>query len=71
MGVVSDDVGVADSIVGGDVGVAGGVIEESGPVEYCEEEEEGEGLEDEDIEELIYEDDPLLAHSDYEDFDEY
>ncbi len=56
-------VGVAD----GDVGVAGEVIEESGPVEYCE----GEGLGDEDIEDLVYEDDPLLAHSDYEDCDEY
>lgn len=47
------------------------VMVESGPVKYCdaEEEEEGEGLDDEEMEELIYEDDPLLAHSDTEDYD--
>ena len=33
------------------------VVEESGPVEYLEEEE---GLEDEDMEDLRYEGDPLL-----------
>ena len=44
------------------------VVEESGPVEYCEEEEE-DGLDDDEIEDLAYEDDPLLAHSDTEDYD--
>lgn len=46
------------------------VIEESGPVQYLgkEEEEEDEegGLDDEEIEGLAYDEDPLL-HSDYED----
>lgn len=46
------------------------VIEESGPVQYHEEEaedeEEEEGLDDEAIEGLAYDEDPLL-HSDYED----
>lgn len=49
------------------------VVEESGPVEYCEEEDddedEGEGLDDDEMEDLAYEDDPLLAHSDTEDYD--
>lgn len=44
------------------------VVEESGPVEYCE--EEGEGLDDEEMDDLIYEDDPLLAHSDNEDYND-
>lgn len=45
------------------------VIEESGPVVYAEEEdEEGEGVGDDDIEDLVYEGDPLL-NSDYEDDD--
>ena len=39
------------------------VVEESGPVQY---EEGEEGLDDEEMEELVYEEDPLL-HSDYED----
>ena len=43
------------------------VIEESGPVIYAEEDdEEGEGVGDDDIEDLVYEGDPLL-NSDYED----
>ena len=46
------------------------VVEESGPVEYCDDDEEGEGLDDDEMEELIYEDDPLLAHSDTEDYNE-
>jgi len=41
------------------------VIEESGPVQYCEEDAEEEGLDDEDMDELAYEGDPLL-NSDYE-----
>jgi hypothetical protein len=45
-------------------------VEESGPVEYCDEDDDGEGLDDEEMEELIYEDDPLLAHSDTEDYNE-
>ena len=41
------------------------------PVEYCDDDdEEGEGLDDDEIEELIYEDDPLLAHSHTEDYNE-
>lgn len=44
------------------------MVEEMGPVEYCE--EEGEGLDDEEMEDLIYENDPLLAHSDNEDYDD-
>ena len=39
------------------------VVEESGPVEYSDEEEDG--LDDEEMQELAYEGDPLL-HSDYE-----
>ena len=39
------------------------VIEESGPVQYCEDVEEG--LDDEDMDELAYDGDPLL-NSDYE-----
>ena len=42
------------------------MVEESGPVVYCDSEEEEEGLGDADIEELAYEGDPLL-YSDYED----
>ena len=41
------------------------VVEESGPVEYCEDELE-EGVDDQELEQLAYKDDPLL-HSDYED----
>ena len=74
-----NEVVTAPIVVGGgtshDPGVVGGgtshdpgvVVEETGPVEYCEEEEEG--LDDEEMEDLIYEDDPLLAHSDNEDYD--
>lgn len=40
------------------------VVEETGPVEYVEEDEEGIG--DDDMENLVYEGDPLL-NSDYED----
>lgn len=40
------------------------VVEETGPVEYFEEDEEG--IEDDDMENLAYEGDPLL-NSDYED----
>lgn len=40
------------------------IVEESGPVEYCEELEEGIG--DHELEQLAYEGDPLLQ-SDYED----
>lgn len=40
------------------------VVEETGPVEYVEEDEEGIG--DDDMENLAYEGDPLL-NSDYED----
>ena len=50
----------------GDSGAGDGVsvvVEESGPVQY---DEGDEGLDDEEMEELAYEDDPLL-HSDYED----
>ena len=43
------------------------IVEESGPVQYCEEEE---GLDDAEMEDLIYEDDPLLAQSDTEDYDD-
>ena len=45
------------------------VIEEAGPVEYVNEEEEDYddgGMGDEEMDELVYEGDPLL-HSDYED----
>ena len=42
------------------------VIEESGPVKYLEEEVEEGGLDDDEIEGLAYDEDPLL-HSDYED----
>ena len=45
------------------------VVEESGPVQYCEEEEEmeeEEGYGDEEMDELAYEGDPLLQ-SDHED----
>ena len=56
-----------------DVIVVPEVIEESGPVEYVDEEEEDYdddhddgGLGDEEMDELAYEGDPLL-HSDYED----
>ena len=42
-------------------GVREVVVEESGPIQYDE-----EGLDDVEMEELVYEDDPLL-HSDYED----
>ena len=42
------------------------VVEECGPVQYEEGEGEDEGLDDEEMEELVYEEDPLL-HSDYED----
>ena len=42
-------------------GASGGVVEESGPVEYSDgEEEEGGGLRDADMDELAYEGDPLL-----------
>ncbi len=42
------------------------VVEESGPVQYYKEEEEGEeGLGDKEMEELAYDDDPL-THSDYD-----
>ena len=43
-------------------GASGGVVEESGPVEYSdgEEEAEGGGLRDADMDELAYEGDPLL-----------
>lgn len=37
-------------------------VEESGPVQYDE-----EGLDDEEMEGLAYDNDPLLQHSDYED----
>ena len=46
------------------------VVEESGPVEYCEEDAEEEGLDDEEMDELAYEEDPLL-NSDYEDDGKY
>ena len=46
------------------------VIEESGPVEYCEEDAEEEGLDDDEMDELAYEEDPLL-NSDYEDDGKY
>ncbi len=39
-----------------------GLVEESGPVHYDE-----EGLDDEEMEGLAYENDPLLQRSDYED----
>ncbi len=42
------------------------VVEESGPVTYNEGEEEEGGLDDEEMDELAYEGDPLL-NSDYED----
>ena len=41
------------------------VVEESGPVEYSDNED---GLDDEEMQELAYEGDPLL-HSDYEEED--
>lgn len=48
------------------------VVEETGPVEYCDDEEEEVGLDDDEMEALVYEDDPLLAHSDCEeDYDEF
>ena len=44
------------------------VVEESGPVDYVDEEEDYDdgGIGDEEMDELAYEGDPLL-HSDYED----
>ena len=43
----------------------GELVEESGPVDYCEDEGEGT-LDDSDLEQLTYDDDPLLLLSDYE-----
>ena len=56
---------------------SGDIVEESGPVQYVEADEEGgeeeeDGLNDEEIEKLVYEDDPLLIHSDCDDeYEEY
>ena len=43
----------------------GMLVEETGPVDYCQ--DEGEGVDDSDLEQLTYEGDPLLLQSDYED----
>ncbi len=48
-----------------------GLVVEGGSREGEEEEEEEDGLDDEDMEELVYEDDPLLVESDYDDYDDY
>lgn len=47
----------------------GEIVEESGPVDYCGDEGEGT-LEDNDLEQLAYEGDPLLLLSDYEEEEE-
>ena len=46
----------------------GVVVEESGPVDYCQ--DEGEGVNDTDLEQLAYDGDPLLLLSDYEEEEE-
>jgi hypothetical protein len=45
------------------------IVEESGPVDYCHDEGEAT-LEDNDLEQLAYEGDPLLLLSDYEEEEE-
>ena len=55
-----DDSLIDEGIGGADV-VEGVVIEETGPIQYSDDEDEGAEVDD-----LIYDDDPLL-HSDYDD----
>ncbi len=66
---VSGDIFEGVSVDDARESVEGPVVEECGPVQYDEEELEGEegGLDDEEMEGLAYENDPLLQHSDYED----
>lgn len=52
-----------EPFVGGECEADSGVVEESGPVEYVDDDE---GMDDHELEQLAYEGDPLL-HSDYED----
>ena len=55
-----DLVGVGGSEVEGGGGVVSEMVEESGPVEYSDGEEEEGGFGDADMDELAYEGDPLL-----------
>lgn len=50
------------------IGEAGQIVEESGPVDYCQ--DEGEGMNDAELEQLAYDGDPLLLLSDYEEEEE-
>ena len=47
----------------------GEIVEESGPVDYCQDERDGT-LEDTDLEQLAYDGDPLLVASDFEEEEE-
>ena len=61
--------GLSEGEKGRGAGVSGDgevVVEESGPVQYYDDEEEG--FDDKDMEELAYEDDPL-EHGGYDDED--
>lgn len=57
--------------VGGDPAVPVPVAEEGETAELSDGEGDGEGFDDDEIDKLAYDDDPLLANSDYEDYDEY
>lgn len=48
------------------------MIEDTGPIHHLEEEEgeEGEGFDDKDLDDLMYDGDPLAVASDYEDDDD-
>lgn len=47
----------------------GQIVEESGPVDYCQDEGEA-AMEDADLEQLAYDGDPLLLLSDFEEEEE-